>query len=58
MKKIKRDRDHWGEYVIYVQKCDRYKYENPEEPKVKIPVDITQNYDILCDIIDTAENYF
>lgn len=38
MKKTKKLRDSWGEYVIYVQECDKYEYEkqnlhNAEERK-------------------------
>lgn len=44
MKKIKRSRDSWGEYVIYVQKCDKYKYENPEIPKTNVLVYIIWDF--------------
>ena len=30
MKKIKRSKDDWGDYVIYVEECDKYKYENQD----------------------------
>ena len=58
MKKIKRCKDHYGQYVIYVQKCDKYKYENPEIPKIDIQVYIMQNNDILSDILNSVEDYF
>lgn len=33
MKQVSRKKDYWGQYVIYVTKCDRYKVENPDKPK-------------------------
>lgn len=30
MKKIKREKDSYGEYVIYVEKCDKYEYEDQD----------------------------
>ena len=58
MKKIARSKDHWGDYVIYVEKCDKYEYENPEIPKTDILVYIMQNNDILSDILNSVEDYF
>lgn len=34
MKKISKVKDSWGETVIYVSKCDRYKVENPDIPRL------------------------
>lgn len=31
MKKIKKVKDHWGQNVIYVQKCTRFEYETNED---------------------------
>ncbi len=36
MEKIYKKKDHWGQNVIYVQKCKKYKYENQEKPKKRI----------------------
>lgn len=36
MKKIQREKDEWGQWVIYVEECTRFKYEYPETPKVKL----------------------
>jgi hypothetical protein len=27
MKEVTREKDEWGQDVIYVSRCDRYKYE-------------------------------
>ena len=32
MLKISRSKDDMGQYVIYVAKCEKYEYENPEIP--------------------------
>lgn len=35
MKKIKIEKDEWGEDVIYVGECDKFKYEiQPDLPKL------------------------
>lgn len=36
MQQITREKDYWGQLVIYVAKCDNYKVENPDEPKVYV----------------------
>lgn len=28
MKQIKKRKDSWGQYIIYVEKCEKYEYEN------------------------------
>ena len=33
MRKIIKIKDHWGQKVIYVEKCDNYKVENPDKPR-------------------------
>lgn len=51
MKKISKERDSWGEIVIYVEKCDNYKYEK------QISLHNTKNkrtYDIMY----LVENYY
>lgn len=42
MKEVKRELDTKGQPVIYVQQCDNYKVENPDEPKVMLT-------DLYCD---------
>lgn len=39
MKKIYKLRDDWGQNVIYVEKCENFKYEDYNTPPVK-PKDI------------------
>lgn len=58
MKKVKRQKDSWGQYVIYVSKCQKYEYENPEIPKNPILDLHNQNIDKIYDILDVVENYF
>ena len=36
MKKITKQKDYWGQEVIYVAKCDNYKVENPDTPKIYV----------------------
>ena len=36
MKKIWREKDDWGQDVIYVEECEKFKYEHYDTPKVKI----------------------
>lgn len=58
MNKICRQKDEWGEWVIYVRKCERYEYEDPETPK-KSAYDLhKQDLPKFCDIIDAVENYY
>lgn len=51
MKKIKRARDSWGDTIIYVYECEKYKYEKQE-------VDITPKEKRLYDIMYRVENYY
>ena len=49
MKKISKGKDHWGEIVIYVQKCDKYEYEeqnlhNTENNRVYDIMYLVENY--------------
>lgn len=39
MKKITKEKDSWGEYIIYVSNCKNYKYEEPDIAPMK-PKDI------------------
>ena len=51
MKKIKQDKDSWGDTVIYVGKCQKYEYEKQED---------LHNSELprIYDIIYQVENYF
>ena len=44
MKKIHKEKDSYGDLVIYVEKCDKYVYENPEIPKKIIPLYIIEDF--------------
>lgn len=55
MKKIWKEKDDLGQDVIYVEKCDKYEYENPEKPKNDLHNEMFVKID---DIIDAVENYF
>ena len=60
MTKINRDKDSWGQDVIYVEECEKYMKQNQD-----LPIYISKrlhNQDNminprLCDIIQTVENY-
>ena len=39
MKKIFKEKDDWGEYIIYVALCEKYKYEDYDTAPMK-PKDI------------------
>lgn len=65
MKKIWKEKDEWGQDVIYVKECTKFKYEHQKDlPKLNKKyeeVDITtsrlptkQQYDILY----SEENYY
>lgn len=58
MKAIAREKDEWGEWVIYVTDCEKYEYEDPETPKN--PKFNLHNSEMpnFCDIIDAVENYY
>ena len=58
MEKIKRMKDDWGEWVIYVEKCKKFNYEDPEVPKN--PIFDLHNPELykIYDIMDVVENYF
>lgn len=58
MKKIKKCKDDWGEWVIYVEKCDKYRYENPEIAKIPIFDLHNKELEKIHDIIDAVEDYF
>ena len=58
MKQTYREKDSYGDLVIYVQKCDKYKYENPEKPRK--PILDLHNPETwkINDIMDAVEDYF
>lgn len=58
MKTISKRKDDWGEWVIYVQKCDQYEYEDPDVPKNAISSLHNQEDERIYDIIYAVENYF
>ena len=51
MEKIKRDKDSWGDLVIYVEKCTEYEYEEQTD------LHNTKNKR-LYDIMYLVENYY
>lgn len=58
MKKIHKEKDDWGQNVIYVEECDKFKYEDPEIPKNPISSIHNTREAEICDIINAVENYF
>ncbi len=36
MKEITKEKDEWGQWVIYVWKCSNFEYEHPDTPKVML----------------------
>ena len=56
MLKIQREKDEWGQDVIYVESCSKYKFEDPETPKVKLCIPDLYGNEIY-DIIEKEENY-
>lgn len=51
MEKIVRDRDEWGELVIYVEKCKKYKYEKQRDLH-------KEKNARIYDIIYSVEDYY
>lgn len=59
MKKITKEKDSWGQYVIYVEECEQYKYEEPDIPKNLQKLCKCNDTKIrLYDILEVVENYF
>ena len=58
MEKIHKEKDRWGQYVIYVEKCKKYMYENPDGIKKQIFSLHNGKQAEICDIIDTVESYY
>lgn len=60
MTKINRDKDSWGQDVIYVEKCEKYIKQNQDLP-IYITERLHNQENIinprLCDIIQSVENY-
>lgn len=36
MKKVKKEKDELGQWVIYVEECEKFVYEHPDTPKTKL----------------------
>lgn len=36
MKVITREKDEWGDWVIYVTECEKFTYEHPDTPKMML----------------------
>lgn len=49
MKEIERCKDSWGQYVIYVSKCNKYEYEKQDLHNIK--------NGRMYDIMYLVENY-
>jgi len=49
MKNIKKEKDEWGHWVIYVYECDKFKYEHPDTIKnlCQHDFEIWQQYSIM-----------
>lgn len=58
MKVITRGKDEWGDWVIYVTKCEKYEYEDPEIQKNPLFDLHNSKTTDFCDIIDAVENYY
>ena len=63
MREITREKDDWAQYVIYVQKCDRYEYEyQPDMPWLNKKESIHKTSKFvnkrINDIMVSRENYF
>ena len=58
MKKITKEPDDWGQDVIYVQKCDKYEYEDQEIPKKSFSSIHNSEISKIDDIMYAVENYF
>lgn len=62
MKKVTREKDEWGQDVIYVEECDEYEYEiqpdmpylNKKESRHKIDKFVNSR---IYDIIERGRNY-
>lgn len=57
MKEITKEKDEWGQWVIYVYKCNKFKYEHPDTIKNDLCKHNLNGF-IKSDIIDKDENYF
>ena len=58
MEEFWKEKDEWGHDVIFVNKCNKYEYEDPEIPKNPIFSIHNPEIDKIYDIIDAVENYF
>jgi hypothetical protein len=51
MKKYIKEKDNWGQDVIFVEKCSKFKKENQERPPRRIIMYTDFEYNIGYDII-------
>ena len=58
MEKIFKQKDNWGQSIIYVEKCKNFEYEDPDLQKKSISGIHNAENEKICDIIDVVENYF
>ena len=60
MKKYTRQKDDWGQDIIYVEECTKYEYEDPDLPRKK-PSTLHKKENVknerICDIMKKVENY-
>ena len=61
MKEIERCKDSWGQYVIYVSKCNKYEYEKQDLHNIKKRKNVWYNvfsrklFIIIIWVIDTIK---
>ncbi len=58
MKEVTKIKDHYGQDVIYVQKCSKYKQENQEIEKKPISCLHNSENAKIHDILNAIENYY
>lgn len=63
MERIRREKDNWGQYVIFVEKCKKYEYEVQADMPALNKREGVHNVGRfenkrLIDIIRLRENYF
>lgn len=58
MQEIQKVQDHFGDNVIYVEKCTNFKYEDPDTPKTPIYSIHNVEFAHIYDILNRVENYY
>lgn len=56
MESVYKEDDSYGQSVIYVSKCSKYSYEDPETPKNPIFMYTDFEENEMYDTIDIGEN--